>query len=411
MINKFYLNRKKIYTILIFIVFFTFLISYAASAISVFTLFAFFFIDKKDFIKHKLREAKSNKLIILYVVFFLIQCIGLLYTTNIDFGIKRVTVMFPVLFLPLVVMTEKVDLKLFEQLLNALVIWIIVLFSLFLIIHIYVDNRQLNNFVLYYLNDKLGVSQFYISFIIVIPLLKLLRDLEKKRGRLIVLKGLMLLFFALLLGNITIFSFLSLLIIFKTLIFFKEKTKFSKILFLGLVFSFICLGVMLTPKINEKMAVIVKTTDLDYDIIKTKHSVTFAKNTIEKRIIINVSSLNLIKENFPFGVGTGDFMDALLQEYKKINFKSGIKHRYNNHNQFLSEFTKTGILGGLCFILIVLLLLIKVTYRSSYYAYITILFVLGAMVESYLYRQHGVLVFSFFIPLFYSYEKQLFNNR
>lgn len=411
MINKFYNRRIKIFTILIFIVLFAFLISYAITAISVFTLLVFFFLDKKDSIKHKFYQGKSNKLIIFYVIFFLIQCIGLFYTTNIEFGIKRIMVLLPVLFLPLVVITEKVDLKLFDQLLNALVIWIIVLLSLFLLIHLYVDERQLNNFVVYYLNDKLGISQFYISFIIVLPLLKVLKDLEKKRDYLIMFKGLILLFFTLLLGNITIFVFLSLLTIFKTLMFFKEKSKLFKTLVLGLVFSFIGLSVFLTPKINEKFNVIIKTTDLDYGIIKTKHSVTFAKNTIEKRIIINMSSLNLIKENFPFGVGTGDFMDELIQEYKKINFKSGIKQSYNNHNQFLSEFTKTGMLGGLCFMFIVFLLLKRATFNSNYYAYFTILFAFGAMVESYLYRQHGVLVFSFFIPLFYSYEKQLPNDR
>ncbi|WP_206748206.1 O-antigen ligase family protein [Pseudotamlana carrageenivorans] len=389
------------------------MISFAVNAISVFLLLLFFFCDKKSAIQQKFYKAKRNKLVVLYFVFFLIQCIGMLYTRNVEFGVQRLSVMVPILFLPLVVSVEKIDIKLFDFLLKVLVIWVVIQLLVFLFIHIYIDQRQYNNFVLYYLNDRLGISQFYISFILVIPILKIIHDIELKKTNLPIclLLGSVLLFFALLLGNITILVFLSLLIFIKTLTAFKGKPIYFKIVILILTCGLIGFGAFLTPKINEKISILLKTTDFNYEIIKTKHSVTFANNTLEQRVILNMSSIEIIKENFPFGVGTGDFKDKLLETYTRINFKTGLKQKFNNHNQFLSEFCKTGILGGVCFLLFFLYFFKELSLTSPYFTYVILLFFLGSMVESYLYRQHGVLIFSFILPLFLAYEKQRSNNR
>ncbi len=407
MINKFYIYREKIYTILLFVIFFSYLISFAVCSITTFAFLAFFFIDKRTAVIKKIKLAKGNILIYAYALFFLVQCFGLLYSTSLDFGLKRVSIMLPILFLPMVIFTENINLKLFNKLLDSFTYWIIGLFILFLIIHLYIDGRRLNNFVLYYLNDKLGISQFYISFIIIIPFLKLIKDIKIKKGMkmFLIVESLILLFFALLLGNVTVFAFLSLFFVFQIFVTFKNKNNWFKLGLVFIIFVLVSVGAFLTPKINEKLIVIVKTTDFDYEIIKTKHSVTFVNNTFEKRVLLNMCSINIIKNNFPFGVGTGDFMDELIKEYKRINFKSAIRQKYNNHNQYLSEFTKTGILGGVCFIFIICLLLKTINYNDFFYTYLVLLFVIGCFVESYLYRQHGVLIFSFFIPLFYAYER------
>ena len=160
-----------------------------------------------------------------------------------------------------------------------------------------------------------------------------------------------------------------------------------------------------TTGISQKLDVLTKTTDFDIEIIKTKNKVTFTNNTLEHRILINYLALNEIANSFPLGVGIGDYQDVLNKNYQKIRFKSAMKQGYNNHNQYVSEFLKTGLLGGCIFLILLFYLFKSSNINNEYYLILLLLFSVGCFFESYLDRQHGVFIFSFFIPLFYKYDE------
>lgn len=65
------------------------------------------------------------------------------------------------------------------------------------------------------------------------------------------------------------------------------------------------------------------------------------------------ASTTLIKRNPIFGIGTGDVVDALQQEYKAMNWDIGYSHRYHAHNQYLQTFIALGIVGFISLLLMV----------------------------------------------------------
>ena len=81
--------------------------SYAINSISIILLFVFFFTDSKDNIKYKFKTLKNNKIVVIYVLFFLAQLLGMFYTQNTTTGWVKIQQFLPVFFLPLIAFSEK----------------------------------------------------------------------------------------------------------------------------------------------------------------------------------------------------------------------------------------------------------------------------------------------------------------
>jgi len=144
--------------------------------------------------------------------------------------------------------------------------------------------------------------------------------------------------------------------------------------------------------------------DFDFKTILTKNQISNTRNSIEYRVLINYCSYNVLKNNI-FGVGLGDNRDELIKEYYIINFRAGIKEKFNCHNQYMEEFTKQGVVGGIFFISLIFFLLKKGLKTKRHFFYTALYVSLVCLVESYFYRHHGVMFAAFFLPLFYSLEK------
>lgn len=387
--------RERIFFILLLLVFTTFTISFALNSISVFLFIPFFFLDTRENIKEKWCVIKTNKVVLLYVLFFIAQVIGICYSYNVSLAIKRVTVMLPLLFLPAILSVEKLEYNSFNQLFCFLKYVIPGVFIYFLIIHYFIDGRGINTFVHFTVKEKLKVSQFYLAFILMVPIFESLRQIRKNKKALIdYIILIVTLGVVILLGNKTTLVFLSILFLgfINTLWRSVKKTAFFVTLF-GVT---LIVALSQVPVIKNKVSVVLKTTDINIDTIITKNSFTHTKNTAEHRVLIDYLSVQEIVNSFPFGVGTGDYQIALNKQYKKVNFKAALKSEYNNHNQYLSEFLKTGVIGG-CLFITLLIVLWRLPKKNMGF-YFLLFFSLGCLVESYLVRQHGVVIFAFIIP-------------
>ena len=73
-------------------------------------------------------------------------------------------------------------------------------------------------------------------------------------------------------------------------------------------------------------------------------------SSVMQRIEYSRGSLNLIKKNFWFGVGTGDIEDALIQQYKDMNSELKTEFMFHAHNQYFAIFIAFGIFGFLWFL-------------------------------------------------------------
>lgn len=393
--------RDVIFCVLILLVFITFTISYALNSISVFLFFPFFFFDKKERVLEKWHAIKNNKKAVLFALFFLAQIIGLLYSEDFNLGLKRITVMLPLVFLPAILSVEKLDKERYNKVLCILKYCIPTIFAVYLIVHCFVDGRGLSTFVHFTIKEKIKVSQFYLAFILILPIMESFRQVLKGKRRFV--NGIILIVtlgVVLLLGNKTTLLFLSIL----SLSFMCNLWRFNKkqgVLVMLLVLISLPLLTQV-PIIKNRISVFLKTTDFNMETIITKNKFTHTKNTAEHRVLIDYLSVKEIVKSFPFGVGTGDYQNALNSQYRAVNFKAALKNEFNNHNQYLSEFLKTGVLGGVLFLM--LLGSLWRTPKNRFGFFYVLFFSLGCLVESYLVRQHGVVILAFIIPFFIKNE-------
>ena len=120
----------------------------------------------------------------------------------------------------------------------------------------------------------------------------------------------------------------------------------------------------------------------------------------DPRLVIWQATLIGIKENIPWGVGTGDGNDVIEEKYREKGHWLDIDYSLNAHNQFLFALLTNGIPG-----LIILLLYfyaplgLAVKYRDSLLLSVFLLMFLNCLVECMFDRRAGVDFFAIMIPL------------
>ena len=133
--------------------------------------------------------------------------------------------------------------------------------------------------------------------------------------------------------------------------------------------------------------------------------------SVGKRITLSINSLDIVKENPIFGVGTGDFPS----EYKKMNITNNSTTELNNatnpHNMYLLIFVQLGLIG--------LLSMLSISYyqiKLSFHSHnrylkdigitLPLLFLVIMLSDSYLLGHFTTLVYIFFSSFLYKdFEK------
>ena len=401
--------REVIFCIIVALILCSFTLSYAINNIALFLLIPLFFLDTKENIAIKIQAIKKHKISLLYIAFFIVQCIGYFYSQDKSFAVRRIEVMLPLLFVPAIIFTESINIQKINKLLTFLIYAIVITFLLLLLSHLFILKRTISVFVHFTIEKQLGISQFYLAFIVMLPILITIKAIFEKQQR---VTNTILLFISigilLLLGNKTSLLFIGMLgLTYTALLIYRRQVK--KALFLIAIALISVFAASQTNIVKNRLGVFVKTTDFDLETIITKNKYTETKNTFEHRLLINYLAGKEIIKALPFGVGTGDFQEALNTQYKAVNFKRGAKGHLNNHNQYLSEFLKTGVLGGFVFLFLLYSLLKKSNRKQFFYPVFLSFFIIACGFESYLFRQHGVVVFSLIIPFLYTIDSTLNN--
>ncbi|NOZ45505.1 MAG: aminotransferase class I/II-fold pyridoxal phosphate-dependent enzyme [Chlorobi bacterium] len=120
----------------------------------------------------------------------------------------------------------------------------------------------------------------------------------------------------------------------------------------------------------------------------------------DMRLDVWYSSIQVIQENFLFGVGAGDIKDNLFEKYEANNFHTGVERQYNSHQQFLETFIGQGIIG----LFLLLFLLVIPFYKSieeKNFLWFSLVFIvfMNFLFESMLNTIAGVTFFGFFYSL------------
>ncbi|MDD2635812.1 MAG: O-antigen ligase family protein [Bacteroidales bacterium] len=113
------------------------------------------------------------------------------------------------------------------------------------------------------------------------------------------------------------------------------------------------------------------------------------------------SSLELIRENWLFGVGTGDVVDKLDEHYSENNYVAAELKHTNPHNQYLRSFLMSGVFGLISILLIFFLLVKKALEKKSVLAvfWTFIMIFIFAVDDMFIFRD-GVVYFAFFTSYF-----------
>lgn len=396
--------RQSILGVLTLLMLVSFTLSYAVSSITTFLFLAFFFFDSKQNIIVKAKKILKNKLVLVYMIFFLVQLVGYFYSKNTGIAIRRIEVLTPLFFLPAVLSAEPLNKDYLKKVLNLLKILIPITFVFLLLYHLVILKKDLNTFVNFTITEVVGISQFYLAFILLLPIIECLRQITLNNkivtNSLFVLINLGIVF---LLGNKTTLLFLTVVGVLLIIGLYKKNRKKAQLVIL-IFLSSVVLASQLSI-VKNKINVVLKTTDFNFETIETKNKYTVTKNTAEHRVLIDYIAIKAILKELPFGYGTGDYLDELHTGYETLKFKAGMHYKYNTHNQYLEEFLKTGILGGFIFIYLIVLLLKRVK-RTNLYSFLIIFFAFACCFESFLYRQHGVIIAGFILPfIIYNTDK------
>jgi O-antigen ligase len=128
------------------------------------------------------------------------------------------------------------------------------------------------------------------------------------------------------------------------------------------------------------------------------------KNSFESttaRILMWDTAYDLIKENFWFGVGTGDVKDELQKRNYEKGFTGVADKNFNSHNQFLNSHVAIGFFGVLFLLLsfVTPIIFSRRNYKYLKVGVVLILF-LSLMPEAFLETQAGIVPVAFFLSLF-----------
>ena len=126
------------------------------------------------------------------------------------------------------------------------------------------------------------------------------------------------------------------------------------------------------------------------------------------RTYIWEASLEIIKNNFLFGVGTGDIHESLNEQYKARGMTSALKENLNAHNQFIQTFIAIGITGfGVLFLSLAFPFIQQIKKRRFLIPLFIFIVAFNFLFESILELQAGVLFYAFFNSLLLFSEQEL----
>ncbi|MFY0603972.1 MAG: O-antigen ligase family protein [Flavobacteriaceae bacterium] len=401
--------REFIYVLLLFTVLFFNTIGYKLGSISIIVLTLFYILDRNLINKIKRLNQKIGFLFLGYFVFHLV---GLLYTENTSLAEHEITVRLPFLILPVILFTETISKKYLYDLFVAFKYWLFLLAAILFYHKLLVVDGPLISLPALSLLKLTGIHHAYFSLFYSFALFFVMHQVVQKKTSDFFgfLQITFLLFFITILGARVTMG-VSILV---SIVFFIQRTFKSKgllKLFIPLVLIIATFFIFKKSNLVEKFS---RLSKVEWNIEKNiyNHQVfTFeydkvTSNTLELRLIKWYCAYQIIKEHIVFGVGTGDYKDELNKQYREVEFKKGMVYGYNTHSQYIEEFIKFGIIGGVYFVFFIGYVLYSAYRKKNILLFLmSLTFALFLVIESVLVRQHGVVFFCFFIPILYIYHQ------
>jgi len=319
-----------------------------------------------------------------------IYALGLLNTSNTDYGLTFITknlsfLAFPLIFFSIGRHVNRI--KLFKSFLFGLALTNLFLIYLFFYYFNFGAKFYMIVSVEIYHSTYLGMYNLLAFWICI--------DFYIRKSKKIYLFIALFFLVSALLTSARMIFILSILSL-GTALLYIIKSNGNKILALLLLSSIGITLLLSIPSFKQKFHQLIDLEQLSFD--KDNYQ------SISSRFGKIEATLEIINNNFWLGSGTGDLKDELVKEYERMEFVMGYKHRYNPHNQFLENLARNGVIGGgICLISIYFWPLYMSIRRRQILLTAFILVVSGvSLTESILDLHKGITFYVFFVTLMMS---------
>lgn len=376
-------------------------------AVAVSLLFVNWIIEGR--FRYKFSSIQYPRLALTFMSVYLLHIAGLIYSSNMSFGISDLGIKLSMLILPVVfLMNRDFDPEKMRNILYAFIFGCLAAFALCLIMLLI--NRAPSGELLYHKLSFFihrGYFSMYISFAICIILFMLQKGNYDSK---IQLWGWILLVVVFFSAQLFLASKTGIIVTILTFLFTggyyatTRKKAIMGISIIILVALFVSFGITRIPVIKGRIESLNQLADLE-KIDKA----SFESSAV--RVLIWQAALDIVKDNYFIGVGTGDVKDALMNEYKEREMTGAYDHELNAHNQFIQFFVAFGIIGLTLFIISLIVPLVYSIKKQKYlYAFFLIIFILNLLTESVLETQAGVIFYAFFNSLLLSTDRTFWKS-
>lgn len=359
------------------------------------------------FLAYLYREkTKSEKrlpftVLILFTLPFLMYIVSLIWTENIQVGLKFVEktasfLVIPVTFFVFEPFKEQNQIKNFTKVFIYSSAISVVLTVAYIFTKI---NYILNQKNSYTINIRLresieqvpviGEHAIYFSLIMAVALLLLFYNRFQK-------KWLNIFFCSLFSLGIIVASskgvIISVMATGALLLFQEIKNKRKAVFYLSLLF--VCFGaIAFFSPINDRVNEILKT--------KYVYPVGVHYNSFNLRVAIYNCAISLFEDTPLIGHAPGDTQQKLNECYKKFNTNAFHEFDYNTHNQYFDYFLSFGIIGVslILFSFGYFLRIATINKNKQYFNFLTLIYIVF-LTENVLVRNTGIVLFATFNCLF-----------
>jgi len=345
-------------------------------------------------IKNKRLNYRYNKSLFLILFFYIIHVVGVLYSTNKDIAAFDVEIKLSLFIFPLLMLfVADLIVKNYNNILRLFFI-IISLFSLSLLVNAiinFINTKNINDVI--YTNFSVLLHPSYFAMYLIFAMIVSFYAYKKVICKSIIIPiiSIFINIMALLfsdsksgyVGAILVFLYLLISLLYK-------KSKLYTVIS---VFILLILGVVLV-KTNQRLQIMLNVTENYNKIINNPNTY---KESTGLRILSWNATIDAIKENPIFGVGTGDIKPVLLKKYEDLNYQKNIEIKMNVHNQFLETWLGQGVVGFILLLLVFIIPFIEAIKRKNIIlqAFLLLVFI-NFLFESMLNTQAGTIFFGFF---------------
>jgi O-antigen ligase len=385
------IKTSKVYTILLIFVSLTIPLSVSLNNIAVGLLIIYWLVTGN--IKIKIKLLVYNKFFWLFASIYLIQFIGILYSTDIADALSKLEKKAGLLLLPFLLLSMP-TLKLKQ------VFWIIFSFALssfglvaYAIFQIFTSFRTLLNVpqITEKIDDIIQLHHAYSGLYLVFSICSLVYILVQNwhelhfKWRISTIVLILGLYGVLIILGARMALFISFFVLgLQMLLFTIELRRFSALALIAITAVISLVGILRLPSTRSKLN--------EFIFFKGVY------HPFTPRLIQWQCCIDIVNENNAWvqGVGTGDVKPLLQACYQRKKFWGELYH-YNSHNEYLEELLRHGLVGlTLLLMALGIPLMLTIKRRQYLYSCFLIIFMFACLSEAILNRQKGVIFYAFF---------------